>query len=376
MVPQSFTSVADVPSDSKPRSIVYFGLYDAREVPGVHQKVLGLLNAARADGFATRLWAEPFSKTAPLKRLVRAIDTAAETHIMVRSLGFANMFIAPALIRARRRGARVTIDVASPNRVAGVEIWTSQQSLWRRVRTVTALYIAGPWSLWPASRIVQYAPEGWWFALGNRARTVEIGNGIDVAALEPRRRRPAWPASRLEVIAVASVARWHGYDRLLHAVRHFHDRRSSPLDVHVTVAGDGPALPALRQLVPSLNLQQQVTFAGNVTGDGLRALYESAHIAVSSLGLHRIGLTRASVLKAREYCAIGIPFIASGDDPDFSGELPFRLAVPGDESTEDLVRIFDSFDVLHARFDDRAQRRYAEERLDWRHKLHAFGLTP
>lgn len=356
------------------KSVVYFGLYDAREVPGVHQKVIGVLTAAGEAGFGTRVWAEPFRKTAPLKRLTESIDAAAESHIIVRGLGFANLFIAPALMRARRRGARVIIDMPSPNRVSAVEIWTSRQSLWRRVRTVTALYIAGPWSLWPASRIVQYAPEGWWFQLGNRSRTVAIGNGIDVAAIKPRRQRPLWPAARLNLIAVATVARWHGYDRLLEAVREFHNRPSRRWDVHVTIVGDGPSLPQLRQFVDERGLHPHVTFAGIVTDGALRGLYEQAHLAVSSLGLHRIGLAHASVLKAREYCAIGIPFIASGGDPDFTDALPFRLPTAPDDSTADLVRIFESFDSLYARFDDNAERRYAAEHLDWRHKLHAFGL--
>lgn len=355
--------------------VAYFGLYDPHEYPGVHQKVIGVLAGAREAGFETRVWAEPFRKTAPLRRLAAAIDAATESHIIVRSLGFANLLIAPALMRARRRGARVTIDMPSPNRVSAREIWTSRQSWWRKVRTVTALYIAGPWSLWPASRIVQYAPEGWWFQLGNRGRTVEIGNGIDVAATEPRRHRPAWPASRLNLVAVATVARWHGYDRLLQAVREFHDRPSRRWDIHVTIAGDGPSLPMLRERAGALGLHDQVTFAGIVTAGALRALYESAHVAVSSLGLHRIGLTHASVLKAREYCAIGIPFIASGSDPDFPVDVPFRLAIAADESTADLVRIFENFDALYTRFDDTAQRRYAADRLDWRHKLHAFGLS-
>ena len=54
------------------RSVVYFGLYDAREVPGVHQKVLGVLEAAAAKGFATRAWAEPFVKSSGLQKLVDA----------------------------------------------------------------------------------------------------------------------------------------------------------------------------------------------------------------------------------------------------------------------------------------------------------------
>lgn len=369
-------SVADLPASTTPprRSVVYFGLYDKAEYPGVDRKVNGVLAAAAALGFDTRSWAEPFAKIAPIGRLSNAIDAAQETHMILRSIGFANVFLAPALLRARRRGMHVAIDVPSPHRVAVREIWTSQQSLWRRARTVTAFAIAGPWSLWPASRVIEYAPEGWWFRLGNNSRIVEIGNGIDVAAIDRRRRAPSWPAPSLHVLAVASVARWHGLDRLLRAVRDYRARASRSFDVRVTIAGEGPALPALRDLAGALQLTDNVAFTGNVTGPALQQLYESAHLAVSSLGLHRISLMRASVLKAREYCAVGIPFIASGDDPDFTGSVPFRLRIAADESTNELVEIFAGFDALQSRFDDESQRRFAETHLDWRGKVHAFGL--
>jgi hypothetical protein len=129
-------------------SVVYFGLYDAREVPGVHQKVLGVLKAAAAEGFATRAWAEPFARLSGVQKLADAIDAATETHIVLRSIGWANLLLLPALSRARRRGVRIVIDVPSPNRVAVQEIWRSRQSLWRRGRTVALFYISGPWSSW------------------------------------------------------------------------------------------------------------------------------------------------------------------------------------------------------------------------------------
>jgi glycosyltransferase involved in cell wall biosynthesis len=356
------------------KTVVYCGLYDGREVPGVDRKVRGVLAAAEAIGFATRSWAEPFAGRPAIGRLALAIDDAAESHLILRSIGFANMFLAPALWRARRRGMRVIVDVPSPNRVAVREIWSSRQSLRRRVRAVAALYLSGPWSLWLATRIVQYAPESWWFRAGNAARTTEIGNGIDVASIAPRRRSPPWPAARLNVLAVASVARWHGLDRLLRAVRAYHQRAGRDYDVHLTIVGDGPELAEIRAAAAALQVSQYVTFTGTLTGTALQQQYESAHLAVSSLGLHRIGLARASVLKAREYCAVGIPFIASGDDPDFSGGEPFRLGVAADESTDGLVRIFNDFTAIRERFDDEAQRRFAAATLDWRHKLHAFGL--
>lgn len=356
------------------RTVVYFGLYDPREVPGVHQKVLGVLKAAASKGFATRAWAEPFSRMSGLQKLADAIDQSTERHILLRSAGWANLLLVPALLRARRRGAEITIDVPSPNRVAVHEIWRSRQSLWRRARTVALFYLSGPWSLWPATRIVQYAPESWWFRIGNAAKSVEIGNGIDVAAIAPRPAAPAWPAPVLRVIGVASVATWHGYDRLLRAVKECTDRTDRAFDIHVTIVGDGPSSAPLRELSSALGLGERVVFAGTVTGAGLHDLYSTSHLAVSSLGLHRIGLATASVLKAREYCAVGIPFMASGTDPDFAAGVPFRFAVSGSEGTADVIAAFDTFAQQRQPVSPAAIRQYAVDHLDWRHKLAAFGV--
>lgn len=354
--------------------MVYFGLYDPHEYPGVHQKVVGVLRAAAAAGFQTRVWTEPFRKVAPLARLSKAIDTAPETHVILRSLGFANLFILPALWRARRRGCHVTLEVGAPNHIAVREIWTSRQSLWRRARAVAAFYLSGPWSLWPANRIVQYAPESWWFRLGNAAKTVQIGNGIDVSAIEPRASAPAWPAPVLRLIAVATVSKWHGYDRLLRAIKAWYERADRAFDVHLTIVGQGPALDSVRGLSSALGLDDRVVFAGTVIGAPLRNLYAQSHLAVSSLGLHRIGLSSASVLKAREYCAIGIPFVASGNDPDFSAGLDFRFAVSASEDTRDVIDAFEAFARTADRIDPAAMRRYAFDHLDWKHKVGAFGV--
>lgn len=356
------------------RSVVYFGLYDPREYPGVHQKVMGVMRAAEAAGFHTRVWVEPFRKIAPLMRLANAIDGAPERRIILRSLGFANLFMIPALSRARRRGCDVTIEVGAPHWIAIREIWTSSQSLWRRTRAVIAFYVSGPWSLWPATRIIQYAPESWWFRIGNERKTVEIGNGIDVAAVPPRASAPPWPAPVLRLVAVATVSKWHGYDRLLRAIKAFLEKPDRAFDVHLTIAGQGPALDHLRALCASLGLDDRVVFAGTVTGGPLRALYEQSHLAVSSLALHRIGLSSASVLKAREYCAIGIPFIASGRDPDFSAPVDFRFVVSAGEDTRDVVDAFEAFARAATRLDRDAMRRYAEDHLDWKHKAGAFGV--
>lgn len=358
-------------------SVVYLGLYDRHEDPGVHAKVIGTLRAAEAAGYQSRVWDEAFRGTGPLRRLIREVIDATETHLIVRSLGFANLFLLPAFCIARLQGKTIVVDVPTPHRVAVREVWNSPQSLSRRLRAVCGLVLSGPWSLWPASRIVEYAAEGWWFRLGNSGRTVRTGNGIDVASVTMRAAAPAWPAPVLRVLGVAStVSQWHGYDRLLRAAAVFQADPGRPFDLQITIAGGGAVIAKLQRLAEELSLTACVTFTGLLTREQLSALYEQSHLAVSSLGLHRIGLPLASVLKAREYCAIGIPFIAAGRDPDFPADVPFRIAVEPSEDLDSIVRAFTSFGAARSACTDAEIRRYAEDVLDFRHKLASLGLSP
>ncbi|MNY36049.1 hypothetical protein D3C86_1705090 [compost metagenome] len=78
---------------------------------------------------------------------------------------------------------------------------------------------------------------------------------------------------------------------------------------------------------------------GKVDGSALFALYDTANVAIGSLGLHRKGLTSASSLKDREYCAVGLPFVASGFDCDFLPEYPYRYSIPLTDDALDIEKL-------------------------------------
>ena len=300
------------------------------------------------------------------------IIRSRESHIILRSLTWANLFLIPALCIARLRKQFVVIDVPTPHSVAVLEVWNSTQSPWRRFRTVALLYLSGPWSLWPATRILQYADEGLWFRLGNAGKTVKIGNGVDVRSTPQRSSTPEWPAPVLRLVGVATVVSWQGYDRLIRAI---HELRSDPLrpfDVHFTIVGGGSALDDLAHMTERLGLQEHVTFAGTLSQEALYACYARSHLGVSALAIHRKGLVEASALKAREYCAVGIPFMASGHDPDFAGNVPFRIEVSSDERTDTLIAALRHFGRVRALVSDDDIRRYAVEKLDFSHKLESM----
>jgi glycosyltransferase involved in cell wall biosynthesis len=131
-------------------------------------------------------------------------------------------------------------------------------------------------------------------------------------------------------------------------------------------------LAELTRLTQQLALADHVTFAGALAGDEVYACYDRSHLGVSALAIHRKGLHEAAALKAREYCAAGIPFLASGHDPDFAPDLAFRIEVSSSEDTASLIEAFRDFGRRRALVSDGEIRRYAVETLDFSHKLESI----
>lgn len=167
-------------------------------------------------------------------------------------------------------------------------------------------------------------------------------------------------------MCVANINRWHGLDRLLQGLATY----TGTTRVVFHIAGNGSELPHLQKLTNELGIADQVVFHGFLTGNALDALFEQCHIAVGSLGIHRIGLKEASILKAREYCARGIPFIYGISDPDFPEDFPYILHLPADESPIDIEKVL-AFTKEVCVDPDHPQkmRQYAKEHLDWSVKM-------
>lgn len=194
---------------------------------------------------------------------------------------------------------------------------------------------------------------------------ITIGNGFDVASVPPRQ-PPAYTGDDLHLLCVANVSRWHGLDRLLRGLAAY----SGTPKVTLHIAGDGAELPHLQQLTEELGIGDRVIFHGFTTGKALDDLFDQCHVAVGSLGIHRIGLKEASILKAREYCARGIPFIYGTADPDFPADFPYILHLPADESPIDIKQVLAFAQEVCADPDHpQKMRRYAEEHLDWSVKM-------
>lgn len=197
---------------------------------------------------------------------------------------------------------------------------------------------------------------------------IQIANGIDVGRI-PLGTKPSSKSCN-SIIVVANLAPWHGIDRVLRGLAQYLDQneRTPPT---LQIVGEGPAEEDLSALSHDLGLEDAVCFHGTRSGAELDALFDNADLALGSLGMHRLGLHRSSSLKAREYCARGIPFVLGSDDPDFPEGTEFVHKVSSDESPIDVAAVVDFVDKLRECSPGYMMdmRRYAENRLTWKAKL-------
>lgn len=350
------------------KSVGYYAICTSDLASGVQKKISNFVSAANLFGYSAvqRLTAEGgFSHL----NLTKAVALAEEDIVVVRGNSYGLFLLMTGLIVARLRGKKVILDIATPMATMFHQIKESPNGFFTRFMKTLGWMLSGPWSFWAANKVVQYAPEGKWFSIGSKKKTLLIGNAVNVNAIPARKTSPTWPSKELKLIGVAQLASWHGYDLVIRAINEFGKIMDRKYEVSFTIIGVGPTLNYLKRLTKDLALEGQVQFAGSLQGNELYKKYDDAHLAISALGLHRIGLGYSSALKAREYCAVGIPFLAAGDDPDFSSEIAFRYSI---DSCEDINPIVEFFKYLQ--FGDQFTkpeiiRKYAEENLDFKQKL-------
>ena len=192
-----------------------------------------------------------------------------------------------------------------------------------------------------------------------------LGNGFDVNTV-PVRRLPAQCGPTLNILCVADVTFWHGIDRLIQGIAQY----KGDWNIQLHIAGRGDEVPHLKQLVSSLKMNDHIIFHGFVHGEDLDRLFDQNHIAVGSLGIHRIGLRQLSILKSREYCARGIPYIIACSDPDFPEDFPYILRLPAEDSPIDMNQVITFTSIIcQDEHHPEKMRHYAQKNLDWSVKI-------
>lgn len=143
-----------------------------------------------------------------------------------------------------------------------------------------------------------------------------IANGIDLENFEPLP-PPSNTTPRLAFIGNPGYL-WHGVDKLVTLAHRIPDME---LDI---IGYD--SLPGLEHLPDNIHLY------GYLPADQYKQILAGADAAISSLGLHRIGLEEASTLKSRECLALGLPLVLPYLDTDLHDlKANFLLKIPNKE---------------------------------------------
>lgn len=171
---------------------------------------------------------------------------------------------------------------------------------------------------------------------GKSLNTKVITNSFEVASVKARI-APDYDNHSVRLLFIGNISYWHGLDRTINGLINYRGDKN----VELYIIGAGEYKQSLKDLVRKLDLKESVLFIEPKMSDELDLFFDHCHVAVGSLGIHRINMLIASTLKVREYLSRGMPFILSYKDTDLNDPeiKPFTLKVPSDDSPIDIEEV-------------------------------------
>lgn len=191
---------------------------------------------------------------------------------------------------------------------------------------------------------------------------INIFNGIslkDIREIDKDKQEGA--SDEINLIGVANVSKWHGYDRVISGLAKYYQGNPGHR-VNFFIVGEGQENDKLKRITAELGVDKYVFFLGAKFSEELEEIYEKMHIGVSSLALFRAGGGHDPI-KSKEYVAKGLPVILGYKDRALSRELPFVFSVPPDDSPIDINEILEKYFSMQT--SSKEIRKYAREKLSW-----------
>lgn len=189
-------------------------------------------------------------------------------------------------------------------------------------------------------RIVTYSSDNKIFGI----ETIKTLNGIDFSKEKMVEKYYNENFKAINLISVSMTYSCHGYDRIIRGLANYYQKHRD-VKVYFHIVGEGEEIPNLKALTSKLHMDNYVCFDGFLFGDNLDRLYSKSDLAVNSLAIHRIGLKTESTLKAKEYCAKGLPIISSYpiDSLSNNGNKSYVCLVPPNDSDVDIEKVINFY---------------------------------
>lgn len=216
-------------------------------------------------------------------------------------------FLLWAALPAKRRGARLVFDMHEifpefaaakfPAPLGTLIAWLARRiERWARKQSDLTITVNRPIDELLAAR-----------PIGRPERRIVLHNSADPADFGAEPVRPPAQRGGLDAIYHGTLTRLYGLDVAIRAVG---QARRDSLAVTLTILGDGPDRPALRQLTDQLGLAGAVQFEDPISQARLRERLGRCGAGIVPTRLD--GMTRYSLsTKLLEYVHLGIPVLAA-----------------------------------------------------------------
>lgn len=151
---------------------------------------------------------------------------------------------------------------------------------------------------------------------------------------------PRTPDGTIHIIAMAGMAHYHGFDRLITGLKNYYENGNNiPVYIHMVGPDADGSREKWRKLSLDLGISKYVLFEGEKTGQAMDDMFAACDVAVGSLAAFRKGLHVEFDLKTAEYCSRGIPLVVCS--PYIKNELNIPHCYSDIPETEEPVDIKD-----------------------------------
>lgn len=181
----------------------------------------------------------------------------------------------------------------------------------------------------------------------NGIKAFPLTNCVDIDRFRVHKRVREENDSSINMIAVALMAYWQGYERIIQSMGEY-KRQFGPQGrkFHLFLVGDGPEIPLYKSLVKEYELNDDVTFCGKLSGETLDDLFDKADLALGCFGSFKKNCFLVSALKIKEYFARAIPMVCACKDSALLRDEKFYLMFPNDLSLIDMKLIASFYDSV------------------------------
>lgn len=333
------------------KRLLYLTTWDFsnEESDGIAKKIRGQMKAFQESGFAVDYTcilnnetyyvkdgvSHPLGKVGKFRKLAANYylykRLKKESYVCIYNrYGLMDTFYLKLLKGFSKKGTRIVVEIPTypyDKECPPGLTWWMLYSLDKLYRTQVKKYV---------DLITTYSEDSEIFGI----KAIQICNGVDYDKISIR--IPQNETDEIRLLAVAGLARWHGYDRLLKGIGEYY-QQGGKRKVIMHIVGKGNALAEYEEIVERYGIQEYYVFHGEKRGEELTPIYDMCDIGIECLGLFRKSVTMSSSLKSREYVAKGLPFVMAGQSDVLEGK-EFVLKVPDNETpidVEDIVKFYD-----------------------------------